>query len=134
MVIEMPLAQETAITADHIHRSSLLSELPGVVHGVTTRVAGAGSADGNIGYTPPRDREDAWAMRRAWLGAAGLDPHKIVVVSQVHGGDVAIVTAAARGPVPMARCRAMFSMTTMASSTTMPVARTMPKSVSVLIE
>ena len=43
-------------------------------------------------------------------------------------------TAAARGPMPSARCRSMFSSTTMASSTTRPVASTMASSVRMLSE
>ena len=43
-------------------------------------------------------------------------------------------TAAARGPRPSARCREMFSMTTIASSTTSPVASTRASSVRMLIE
>ena len=43
-------------------------------------------------------------------------------------------TAAARGPMPWARRRTMFSSTTMASSTTRPVASTSASSVRMLIE
>ena len=44
------------------------------------------------------------------------------------------ITAAARGPAPMARWRAMFSITMMASSTTRPVATTSASSVMMLSE
>ena len=43
-------------------------------------------------------------------------------------------TAAARGPMPSCRRRAMFSSTTMASSTTRPVASTSASSVRMLSE
>jgi YfiH family protein len=91
-LLETPL-----ITAAHLHRSSLLGGVPGIVHGITRRVPGAGRADGNVGYSAPRDREDAWRMRRAWLDAAGLDANRIVVAYQVHGADIAIIDADASG-------------------------------------
>ncbi|MCC6790916.1 MAG: peptidoglycan editing factor PgeF, partial [Thermomicrobiales bacterium] len=50
-----------------------------------------GLADGNVGFSAPRDRDDAWAMRRAWMTAAGLDPEALAVGSQRHGSGVAVV-------------------------------------------
>jgi polyphenol oxidase len=69
-------------------RSELLSGVPGVIHGLTKRVEGMGKADGNVGYGPPRDREDAWEMRQAWCEAIGVDAKDLVIVGQVHGADV----------------------------------------------
>lgn len=96
---------ESAISAAHLHRSALLDRVPGVVHGVTKRVPGAGLADGNVGYSTPRDRADAWAMRQQWLSAAGLEAAAIAVAYQAHGREVAIVTAsdAGRGADPESR-------------------------------
>lgn len=92
----------TQITAAHLHRSAMLADVPGVIHGITRRVPGAGIADGNVGYSVPRDRQDAWRMRNAWLGAAGLGPDRIVVAHQVHGADVLAVAGsdAGRGADP----------------------------------
>lgn len=72
-------------------RSLLLESLPWLRHGITTRVAGMGLAEGNVGYTAPRDKDDAWRMRRLWTEAVGLDPDLIVRVHQVHGPTVAVV-------------------------------------------
>jgi YfiH family protein len=87
----------TTLDATLIHRSSLLSKIPGVVHGVTRRVSRLGLADGNVGYSAPRDRDDAWSMRQLWLRAAGLDAENIVVAYQMHGAAVAVVSAADAG-------------------------------------
>lgn len=73
-------------------RSALLSDLGWLRHGVTTRVPGLGQADGNVGYTAPRDVDDAWRMRRAWTAAVGLDPDRMVRVRQVHGDGVSIAS------------------------------------------
>lgn len=69
-------------------RSELLSAVPGVIHGLTYRIEGMGKADGNIGYSGSRDKEDAWQMRQAWCEAIGVDPERMVLVGQVHGADV----------------------------------------------
>lgn len=82
--------QNTATTAADLTplRSELLSAVSGVIHGLTYRVEGMGKADGNIGYSGPRDKEDAWAMRQVWCEAIGVDPERMVLVGQVHGADV----------------------------------------------
>src|SRR5829696_2311310 len=77
--------------------SQILSAMPGVIHGITRRVPGLGSADGNVGYSAPRDTADAWQMRQVWLGSVGLDPESIVVAHQVHGAGVATVSASDAG-------------------------------------
>lgn len=69
-------------------RSSLLSTVPFVRHGLTYRVPGLGKAEGNIGLGTPRDREDAWEMRKLWCADIGVDPERIVTMGQVHGNDV----------------------------------------------
>lgn len=74
-------------------RSELLSAVPGVVHGITSRVAGMGLADGNVGDTAPRDSADAWAMRQMWGEVIGYDPERLVRTGQVHGNDVFVVEA-----------------------------------------
>jgi YfiH family protein len=83
-------------------RSRLLSDVPGVVHGLTRRHAGMGRADGNIGYSPPRDRDDAWVMRRRWCEAIGVEADQLVTLSQIHGAKVLRVGAsdAGRGARP----------------------------------
>ena len=48
-------------------QSDLLSSLPGVLTASRDASPGWARADGNVGFSAPRDREDAWAMRQ--LGA-----------------------------------------------------------------
>jgi YfiH family protein len=88
--------------ASHLDRSQLIGRIPWVAHGITSRVPGLGPADGNVGYTPPRNVHDAWEMRERWVQAVELDPSRIVRIRQVHGAEVAIATAAdvARGARP----------------------------------
>lgn len=87
------VAEQAEILPMHIHRAANLTDFTWLSHGVTRRVRGAGSADGNVGYSAPRDREDAWRMRRAWMKAAELDANDIVVAYQTHGSDVIRVGA-----------------------------------------
>jgi len=95
--------------------SPTLSQIDGIVHGVTKRLRGLGKADGNIGYSAPRDRDDAWDMRKRWLASAGLDAEMIVVAHQTHGNGVAIATAidagrgAMPGSMPLAQADALLS-------------------------
>ena len=83
-------------------KSELLSSIPTVVHGLTRRVEGLGRAHGNIGFSAPRDREDAWAMREHWCAALGFEPERLVTLGQTHGRDVRIakVTHAGHGAKP----------------------------------
>jgi polyphenol oxidase len=74
-------------------RSDLLSSVPGIIHGLTHRVEGMGKADGNVGLGSPRDKQDAWEMRRQWCEAIGVDAHRMVLVGQLHGNDVLQVHA-----------------------------------------
>jgi YfiH family protein len=76
----------------HVERSRLISAIPWVRHGITRRVPGLGIADGNVGYTAPRDEADAWEMRQCWARAMGIDPSDLVRVRQVHGTDVRVAT------------------------------------------
>jgi YfiH family protein len=73
-------------------RSGLLSSIPRVAHGMSRRVEGLGHADGNIGFSAPRDRDDAWAMRRRWCAAMGFEPEHLVTLGQIHGRDVRVAT------------------------------------------
>lgn len=92
------LATETLAPKDlPLLRSALLAEVPGIVHGFTGRVPGLGRAAGNVGYSPPRDTADAWAMRRAWGSAIGVDPERLVTTGQVHGNAVLIAGAGDAG-------------------------------------
>ena len=85
-------------------QSELLSSIPRVAHGLTRRVEGLGRAHGNIGFSAPRDREDAWAMRQRWCAALDFVPQHLVTLGQVHGRDVHIATMAhaGRGAKPAA--------------------------------
>lgn len=74
-------------------RSALLARVPGIAHGVSHRVEGLGTSDGNIGLGSPRDKADAWEMRKLWADAIGVDAETIVTAGQVHGTDMLRVTA-----------------------------------------
>lgn len=80
-------------TETSLVRSQLLAALPGVIHAITHRVFGMGLAHGNIGYSAPRDRDDAWAMRQAWCVAAGIPPERLVTLGQIHGNEVLVAEA-----------------------------------------
>ena len=86
-----------SITGLHPARSGLLATLPGVTHAITRRVPGMGRADGNIGYSAPRDRADAWAMRQAWCAASGIAAERLVTLGQVHGNEVVVAEAGHAG-------------------------------------
>lgn len=74
-------------------RSALLSQIDGVVHGLTYRIEGLGAADGNIGLGSPRDKQDAWEMRQLWCRAIGVNPESIVTMGQLHGTKILRSTA-----------------------------------------
>lgn len=74
-------------------RSDLLGRVPGIAHGVSHRVPGLGRADGNIGLGSPRDKDDAWEMRKLWAAEIGVDPYAIVTAGQVHEATVLRVEA-----------------------------------------
>ena len=88
--------------ASRVQRSSRLAAVPGVRHGITGRVIGMGTGDGNIGYGPPRDRNEAWVNRQAWSATIGVDAGSLVTISQLHGAAVARVgrADAGRGAAP----------------------------------
>ena len=74
-------------------RSELLASLPGVSHAITCRVPGMGKADGNLGFSAPRDKQDAWEMRQRWCAAAGLAATSLVTLGQIHGTEMHLVSA-----------------------------------------
>jgi len=78
-------------------QSTLLGSCPAIRHGITGRLPGIEPADGNIGYSAPRDREAAWRERRRWSRAAGIDPMAISTVHQVHGREVIGIGVDRRG-------------------------------------
>lgn len=77
--------------------SPLLTGHPSIRHGVTGRLPGVEPAEGNIGYTAPRDPEAAWLERQRWSRAAGIDPDALTTVHQVHGRDVIAIGIDDRG-------------------------------------
>lgn len=93
----MHVADTTLSVAPEPWRSSLLSGVDGVMHGLTYRAEGLGKADGNIGLGSPRDKQDAWEMRQAWCRAIGVDPESIVTMGQLHGTTILRATAADAG-------------------------------------
>lgn len=80
-----PAPSATMIALPQPYRSDLLSSFDFIVHGLTYRVPGLGKADGNVGYSGDRDRDDAWEMRQVWAQATGFDGRRIVNVGQEHG-------------------------------------------------
>lgn len=78
-------------------QSAAIARIPFVRHGITGRVTGLGRADGNISYTEPRDRDDAWEMRQRWCEKMDIDPTTLVTAHQVHGNTVGIVPRSKAG-------------------------------------
>lgn len=78
-----PVATQSAIW-----QSELLVQVPRIRHGVTGRIPDLGLAEGNIGFSSPRDKADAWAMRQHWCALAGLDATRLVTLGQIHGAVV----------------------------------------------
>lgn len=89
----VPTALPGVVATPRALRSVLLSAVPFVRHGLTYRVPELGKAEGNIGLGTPRDRVDAWEMRKLWCADIGVDPERIVTMGQVHGHDVLRVHA-----------------------------------------
>jgi YfiH family protein len=89
-------------TAPRATQSALLAFLPWLRHGLSYRIPGLGQADGNVGFGPPRDKDDAWAMRQQWCAGMGVDASRIVTMGQVHGADMLRVEAddAGKGATP----------------------------------
>ncbi len=76
--------------SNRVVQSERLLAVPGLRHGISSRVAGMGNAHGNVAFSPPRDQPDAWAMRIIWCAEVGLDPEAIVSAGQVHGATTLI--------------------------------------------
>ncbi|MCC6703762.1 MAG: peptidoglycan editing factor PgeF [Thermomicrobiales bacterium] len=68
--------------------SSLLHGHATIRHGVSGRLVGVEPAEGNVGYSKPRDIAAAWIERQRWAQAARIDPNALTTASQVHGNDV----------------------------------------------
>jgi YfiH family protein len=77
--------------------SPLLEGHASIRHGVTGRLPGEEPAEGNIGYTAPRDPDAAWLERQRWSRAAGIDPAALTTAHQVHGRAVLSVGLNDRG-------------------------------------
>jgi YfiH family protein len=69
-------------------QSDRLRDHPVIRHGFTARLPGVDPAEGNIGFSAPRDREAAARERVRWATAAGIDAGAIYTVHQVHGNGV----------------------------------------------
>lgn len=80
--------------ACHLTQSPLLGAESWLRHGITQRVPGLGRADGNVGYTAPRDEADAWEMRQQWARAIGIEPRTLTRVRQHHGNAVHVASKA----------------------------------------
>lgn len=74
--------------SSHLLRSKRFESISWLKHGITSRIADVVCADGNVGFSPPRDRAVAWRNRQAWCNAVGVDPDRLVTARQVHGNGV----------------------------------------------
>lgn len=79
---------ELSNLSSHLLRSQGFQSISWLKHGITSRVAGLATAEGNVGYSPPRDRSVAWHNRQAWCNALDVNPYRLVTVRQVHGNGV----------------------------------------------
>lgn len=93
----MLIHRPTISISERVLQSDLLRSVPGVRHGVSSRIEGLGAAHGNVAYSPPRDQDDAWAMRQMWCAEIGVDPTDLVTAGQVHGATALIVDASNAG-------------------------------------
>lgn len=66
-------------------------------HGISGRIPGIEPAEGNVGYSAPRDTDAAWHERQHWAQAAGVDPLALSSALQVHGAEVIAVGIDRRG-------------------------------------
>lgn len=82
---------------NRVVQSERLLAVPGVRHGISSRVAGMGKAHGNVAFSPPRDQPDAWVMRMEWCAELGLDPEAIVTAGQVHAATMLIAERTSSG-------------------------------------
>ena len=77
--------------------SSLLADHPSIRVGITGRIPEREPAQGNAGYSAPRDPDAAWIERQRWATAAGIDPRALTSAYQVHGNSVVNVNVDSRG-------------------------------------
>ena len=87
-----------------IHRFGVLAGQPGLLHGVSDRHGGASGgeyASLNLGLHVGDRPERVLQNRRMLCRAAGIDPLRLAIGEQVHGGKVCVVSAddAGRGAV-----------------------------------
>lgn len=73
---------------DRLLQSELISDRLGIRHGFTGRLPGIEPAEGNIGFSAPRDKVAAALEREHWARAAGIDSRAIYTVHQIHGNQV----------------------------------------------
>jgi YfiH family protein len=85
---------------DRLLQSDRLRDHPVIRHGVTGRLIGTIPAEGNIGFSAPRDREAATRERLRWASAAGVDAGAIYTVHQVHGNRVIAIDEPRSGNGP----------------------------------
>ncbi|CAN5617535.1 peptidoglycan editing factor PgeF [soil metagenome] len=76
---------------DRLLQSELISVDSAIRHGFTGRIPGLEPAEGNIGFSAPRDRVAAAVERERWARASGIDPDAIYTVHQIHGNQVAAI-------------------------------------------
>lgn len=80
-----------------VYRDRRLSSMEWVRHGITSRLVDVEPGEGNVGYGPPRDREEAWRMRSLWSQAICVSAERLVGIRQVHGADVVVADASVAG-------------------------------------
>jgi hypothetical protein len=90
----------------------VLAAVPGLVHGFTTRRGGESPppfGEQNHSHKWPEDLENVSASRRRLGAAAGFDPDRLFLGTQVHGADGLLVDA--QTPTTVARARVDFLVT-----------------------
>lgn len=83
-----------------VFQSELFNNLPGIVHGFSSRAGGCSKAPYqglNMGMTGGDNPDDVRNNRRRFAAALGIQPEQAVCGYQVHGTSIARVGAAERG-------------------------------------
>ncbi|MGH2551123.1 MAG: laccase domain-containing protein, partial [Thermomicrobiales bacterium] len=84
-------ADSVQLYRDRLLQNELIAGNSAIRHGFTGRLPGIEPAEGNIGFSSPRDTIAAALERERWARAAGIDPRSIYTVHQVHGNRLVAI-------------------------------------------
>lgn len=76
-----------------IIKSKILSNLPGLVHGVSTRLGGEPPYYNNLSKHVGDDIETVMKNREKFCGTLGIDITRLVHANQVHSANVSVISA-----------------------------------------